>query len=346
VFLAVATALDNARPYVVALGPPESPRALVVARRSNRRATYRLGYLTFSTPLLRCLDVVYEGLLPDGQPESLRMAIDYLAARLARGGVDLVSFNHLRSEQAEQMAAVAPRAVFDRPELHRRFELVPGSYEQTISGFSKKHRYNMRRADRLFVERLGGDVRLRVFTQEQELDQFFSPAARITARTYQGGLNVGLVDNSVTRALLSAEASAGRLRCYWLEAKGEPIAHQVGCVHGDTYYLAATSFLPQYSELSPGQVLLVRVIEDLCTTNVRWIDYGFGDAEYKRIYGTEFWMEQSVRLYGRTPRATAVWAMDLAVTRGVAWLHAIADRLGVVRRLKNAWRRRVTRNGA
>lgn len=345
-FLAIVAAMGDVCPYVVAFGPSEFPRALIVARSARRRASHRVGYLRCRTPLLWCLDVAYEGLLTDHQPESLRIALDYLAGQLAGGSFDLVSFNHLRSEQAQEVGAVVRRAVLSPPELHWRFELVPGSYEQTISGFSKKHRYNVRRVDRLLVDRLGGHVRLRVFTQQQALAEFLSPAARITARSYQGGLNVGLVDNPVTRAMLSAEATAGRLRCYWLEAKGEPIAHQVGCVHGDTYHLTATSFVPQFRELSPGQVLLIRVIEDLCTANVRWIDYGFGDAEYKRIYGTESWTEQSVRLYGRTPRATAAWVMDLAATRGAAWLHAIAGRLGVARRLRNAWRRAMARAGA
>jgi CelD/BcsL family acetyltransferase involved in cellulose biosynthesis len=317
---------------------------MIVARCSRRRAAYRIGYVTFRSPTLRCLDIAYEGLLTDRQTGALSMTTEYLDGLLACGGVDLVSFNHLRTGQAEQMAAGAPRSILHSSDIHWRFQLVPGSYEQTIAGFSKKHRYNMRRADRLLVERFGGHVCLRIFAQKQELDEFIPQASRITAQSYHGGLGVGFVDNAVTRALVSAEARAGRLRCYWLEAEGKPIAHQVGCLYGDTYHLLATSFLPQYRELSPGHVLLVRVIEDLCGVGMRWIDYGFGDADYKRIYGTESWSEQTVRLYGRTARATLAWTLDVATTRGAAGGRAAAKRLGAIRRLKNTWRRRLTRD--
>jgi len=179
-----------------------------------------------------------------------------------------------------------------------------------------------------------------------EVDEFLACATQITARSYQGRLKVGLRNDRVTREALCADGRTGRLRCYWLEANTEPIAHQAGYIDSNTYHLAATSFLPQYGHLSPGQVLLVRVIEDLSTTDVRCIDYGFGDADYKRIYGTESWSEQSIRLYGRTARARLSWALDAAATRGAGALKRATEKLGAIQRIKNTWRRRLTRDHA
>jgi len=343
-FLAVVGAMDDARPHLVLLGPRESPRAMIVARTSRRRAAYRLGYLKFPSPVLRALDVVYEGLLTDGQPDSFMLALAHLVGYLRRRAFDTVSFNHLRLEQAHSVISNVRRAVVDPPELHWRFELVPRSYEHTIARLSPRDRSNIRRKAKRLTTHFKGNVRLRLFTREDELDEFMSGAVGIIAGGYQGALQVGLQDNALWRAMLSADACSRRLRCYWLEANGEPIAHETGAVYANTYHGYATAFLPKYHALSPGQMLLIRVIEDLCAVGVRCIDWGFGDAEYKRIYGTECWVEQSVRLYGRTARATVAWLLDVAVTQAASGLKSVAERLGTLRRIKNAWRRRMSRD--
>ncbi len=341
-FLAVVGALADARPHVVVIGPPESPRAMIVARRSRRRVAYRIGYVTFHSPTLQCLDVVYEGLLTDGQRNSVILAFTHLGGCLRRRDFDIVSFNHLRLEQAHSVMAHARRAVLDPPALHWRFELVPGSFDKTMARFSNATRRRRQRADRHLVKHFDGQVNLRLFTQVEELDELLPRAAQITAQSYHGRLGVGLHDEVVMRAMLSADAGAGRLRWYWLEARGKPIAHDGGCIYGDTYHAIAGSFLPQYRRLSPGQVLLIRVIENLCTAGVRWIDWGFGDAEYKRIYGTESWAEQRVSLYGRTARATVAWALDVARLRLENLFRAGVVCLGCLQWVKTAWRRRMT----
>jgi len=210
-FVAVVGALPDALPHVVMFGSRESPRALLVARSSRRRVAYRLGYTGFRSPTLRCLDVVYEGLLTDTFPGFLPLVVAYLTRRLRRGDFDLVSFNHLRLAQAQYLTNRSTSAVADEPEPHWRFELLPGSCEQSIQPFSKKHRYNIRRADRLLVDFFGGKVCLRAFTSAGEVDDFLSRAAQITAQSYQGRLKIGLRNDRVTREALCADARAGRL---------------------------------------------------------------------------------------------------------------------------------------
>ena len=150
---------------------------------------------------------------------------------------------------------------------------------------------------------------------------------------------MGFADTALWRAALATEARHGRLRCYWLEACGEPIAHQVGVVYGNTYFLEATSFLPEYRDLSPGQVLLTRVIEDLCHAGLHSVDYGFGDAGYKRIYGTLSWCEATIALYGARRRARVAYLLHRATDAAAHTLQQVARRFGVWAAIKNRWRR-------
>jgi hypothetical protein len=70
------------------------------------------------------------------------------------------------------------------------------------------------------------------------------------------------------------------------------------------------------------------------------VDYGFGDAEYKRVYGTESWNEATLLLYGRGVRPTVARSLELAslgLMRAGKWA---ARTGGLSNPIKRAWRRR------
>jgi CelD/BcsL family acetyltransferase involved in cellulose biosynthesis len=84
------------------------------------------------------------------------------------------------------------------------------------------------------------------------------------------------------------------------------------------------------------------MLEDLCDDpSVDVLDFGFGDADYKRKLGTREWEDTSVLVYGRTPRAlraaagrTAVLGADRLARRAAG-----ADRIA---KIKRRWRDRRT----
>jgi len=337
---------NHAQPYVVLVRDKTGPRGALIARLTRRRPQYRVGYARVRGPRLRYLDVLYGGILGAGDPAIRTLLVQHLRNLLGAGVVDIAMLNHVRSDDP-LLDELSRGARFTLSvEKHHCFRLVPGSFEQTIEGFSKKHRYNMRRANRLLVEHFGGNVALRVFQGESEAAAFVPRAAAVTGGSYQARLAVGFADTPLWRALLQTEARLGRLRCYWLEARGQPIAHQVGCAYGDTFYLEATSFLPEYHELSPGQVLLVRVLEDLCQAGLGWIDYGFGDAEYKRAYGTHSWDEATLELYGPNARAQVAHLVNRSTAALSRGLQRLMDALRILPTLKRAWRGRLAKASA
>lgn len=336
----------RAHPYAAMLHQGAEPRALIVGREQVRPGRIRLGYLQLPALSLRSLDIVYGGLITDNSQQAVRAVVDHLRYLIDTGRFEQIMINHLpvgdRIESALSAdRALARRSVADTSEPHWRFALVPGSYERTIQRFSRKHRYNMRRADRLLVDRFAGDVALRRFEKPAQIEELAAGAAQITACTYQAALGAGAVDTTLHRDLLRLEADHGRLRSYWLECEGRPIAFQIAVVYGDVYNLLSTAFLPQYAAVSPGQVLLVRVIRDLCESKIGWIDYGFGDAPYKRIYGTKSWDEATVHLYARTVRASSMRIAQHLATGLNRRVSDVAARCGVLTHVKKRWRGRL-----
>ena len=86
----------------------------------------------------------------------------------------------------------------------------------------------------------------------------------------------------------------------------------------------------------------MRMLDDLCREGeTRILDFGVGDAEYKRRYADRHVEEEDVVVYASTLRAmrinlvrTALVGTTDVVARGI-------QRLGLYDRLKRSWRKRL-----
>jgi CelD/BcsL family acetyltransferase involved in cellulose biosynthesis len=156
----------------------------------------------------------------------------------------------------------------DKPEPHWSLRLIPGSYEQSLGTLSARHRSQLRRHDRILMEHFKNDVQLRQFTTDEHLDELIRGSAELAELTYQARLGGAFVPTPVWRAILGSEARLGRLRAYWLVCGGRPISYMIGSVHKRAYYLDFMGYHPEYSSLSPGRVLHMRVLRDLAEAGI------------------------------------------------------------------------------
>jgi CelD/BcsL family acetyltransferase involved in cellulose biosynthesis len=349
IFAATARAMrETSAPHVALFHDGSGPRAIVIGRRSRRRLRCRLGYVHLRSPRLRCLDVVYGGLITDGSDEAKDAVRDHLRKLLTAQRVDHIMINHLPVEH-DLFAALTDRHAFpsacldgDR-ERHWRFVMADGPFENTLQRFSRKHRYNIRRADRLLVEHFDRDVTLRCAAAPREVGTFLAEAVRITDAGYQGAIGAGIGNPAVQQHLLDAAATNGRWRGYLLLGRGAPVAYQSGVICRNVFYLQSTGFRPGFARFSPGQVLLVRVLAELCAEGVRTVDYGFGDARYKRIYGNECREEVTILMLSDTlPAISARFVRQGAALAGRA-ATTLAAHLGLHDKIRRSWRRRLER---
>ncbi|GAG53196.1 unnamed protein product, partial [marine sediment metagenome] len=135
----------------------------------------------------------------------------------------------------------------------------------------------------------------------------------------------------------------GSLRAFFLKGNGGPIAVVTGTVCQRTLFLETMGYLPEFARHSPGKYLLLRVFESCCKEQLTTVDYGFGGAEYKRVYGTKCWNEATLRLYGHGARPAVA---RLIHTTSVAASELVArtlGKMGLHNRLKTKWRKRLAR---
>jgi CelD/BcsL family acetyltransferase involved in cellulose biosynthesis len=91
----------------------------------------------------------------------------------------------------------------------------------------------------------------------------------------------------------------------------------------------------------------MRLVEDLCADEtVDTVDYGFGDAEYKRRFGSRSWQEEDVLVYAPTARAVRINLVRTALLAAVGVARRVLQRGDALGRVKRGWRKRLSRRSA
>jgi CelD/BcsL family acetyltransferase involved in cellulose biosynthesis len=127
---------------------------------------------------------------------------------------------------------------------------------------------------------------------------------------------------------------------------GEPAAFWPGAIWNGTFFSGTPGYDTRYSEYGIGKYVLMRVIEDLCSeVGVDRLDYGSGDADYKRQFGSESWTEADVVLFAKRLRPLRINLTKTALEAGVRGAKAAVTRAGLAAKLRRRLRARVASKG-
>lgn len=324
----------GAIPWVLQVPGPAGD-GLVIGRRERGALSRRLGYLSLRTPPLGSLVIAHGGLLG---PVAADPALARIDALVDAGEIDHVMFYRLPAGSA-MLAALRrrPRAVVHPPARHWHLRL-DRSFAATMGRHSGRHRKRLRWEARRLAEAFGEALEFRTYERIDQLDRALDEAAAVSRASYHAGVGGLVADTPVWRAQLGPAADEGRLRVHVLSGGDRPIAAMVGVNEQDTLHVLAMAYLPAYAALSPGKHLLLHAIRRACEDGMARVDYGTGDADYKRIYGSGFVEEATVHLYGRGAAARTGWLIDRAVLGTDGLLRRAAGGRGADR-VKAAWRR-------
>jgi hypothetical protein len=75
------------------------------------------------------------------------------------------------------------------------------------------------------------------------------------------------------------------------------------------------------------------------------MDFGLGDAEYKRHFGDERWAEEDVLLFARRPRPVVVNLARAGVLEASRAGKATLERSGKLAAARRKWRERLAQRG-
>jgi hypothetical protein len=194
--------------------------------------------------------------------------------------------------------------------------------------FSSKTRNTIRRKLRAFADENGGDDRFELCTAVDQVDSFLNRAEAIARRSYQWrqGHHVAR-STTAMRSRLAYLAERGCFRGYLLSAGSTPVAYCIGSVYGGKFDYEVPGFDERFSRLSPGIVLLDRILADLFEAQVAdHLDFGAGPGEYKRMFATTNPRVVYLSYYPRRAYSILINQLDAACHLATTFGRRVASR--------------------
>jgi len=349
-YIATLTTRDEIlRPHIIILFRNEKPTTLVIGRIEDIPLEIKFGYKTLLKPLVRSLTIVYGGIVGDTSYQCCKIIISRLMQSLSQHEADVVLFNHLKLDSdIYHFAKVKPnffcRDTFHISNTHWSLALPP-SYNEFLHTLSKNTRKNIRNYSNRLKRDFGQNLIIKHISSVEEIDTILSDNEEIAKKTYKRGMGVGFHINNEIRKWYEIGLKRSILNVYILYVNGQPVAFRKAFCFTDVFISYGTDYDPFYSNYRIGNFLLNYVIEDLYKKGtIKTIDFGFGDADYKRIYCNENWIESPVYIFAPTVKGIVINLMRGCTMHVSSIAQNILKKLNLYSKVKKRWRDQLRKN--
>lgn len=217
------------------------------------------------------------------------------------------------------------------------------SFDLYQKKFKSKTRSTLKRKVAKFAEGKLESEWFRKFVDPSEMSTFFRLAHQVSAKTYQHhlfGRGLPQDDEFIYRAVEMAKKKL--VRGYLLLLNERPVAYTYGPVLKDGVYLFDyNGYDPEFAALSPGNVLQLKTIEDLCNEEgIRVYDLCVGENEHKMLFSSAS-RDCGDFLVFRMSFSNVIWVTSNLAT---IWVSKLAGILLRVLNLKNLIKKVIRRN--
>ena len=169
------------------------------------------------------------------------------------------------------------------PFQRRHMIELPETHDEYWSKFNSKTRSTLRRKLKQF-----GDCRLELINKPFQIPGFLENAQEISKRSWQSDLlGLRVQNDEFETQIFTFLATQNALRAYLLWQDDTPVSFCIGTQHNGIFNYEEVGYDRDYSKKSPGQVLVIKMLEEMYERDQPTLfDFGGGDAEYKRQFGT------------------------------------------------------------
>lgn len=346
--MVVESSKEVLRPHVIALYRDGKPDVILIGRLERKGFKFKVGYVPLYSPRVRCLTFVYGAVRGNSSPENILALLQEVLRCLHVSEADLAQFEFVRLDSPLYRLALNLPGLLTRdsnpPSQLHHLLVLPDNIEAVYSAMSSSRRKEVRRNTRRLQCHAAGAPSVTCYESLNEFDHLFGDVEKIARKTYQRGLRVGFSDTPEIRSRLAEGARQGWLRAYVFYLGERPCAFWIGMLYENTFVSEYMGYDPEFSQFSPGMVLIMNVIERFCSGtdgNVRELDFGLGHAEYKNALCSTKWLEATIFLFGSTPRGVTSKAIRILAKLADRSARRILSSTGVIMKLKRTWRDRL-----
>jgi CelD/BcsL family acetyltransferase involved in cellulose biosynthesis len=211
---------------------------------------------------------------------------------------------------------------------------------------SSKHRYNLRRQDKKFIETFPDQIEWQWHTHLPDLDALCKRMEEVAAKTYQRGLGAGFVNDEIHRRRLSEFARRDLIRIMLLTVNGQPKAYWLGTAYNGVFHSTSLGYTPDITDFGVGNLMLFKLVDRLVADGFTALDFGSGDAEYKDRFSDQSQDEADATLYSGRFRSRCIQDYVAAIGKIDQAARTIIARMGALNRLKRKWRDRLAAKAA
>lgn len=219
---------------------------------------------------------------------------------------------------------------------------LPKTFAEYDASLGKKRRGQFKASERKLNAACGSPVRIERITTLEDLPRYLESVHALSKVSWQGQkLGQVIEPNSPAAKRIEDFTRKRWFRGYLLRSDKDVIAFVIGFQSDGVYDYQKIGYDPKWAAYSPGNVMLYRLIEDLCTHDpAELIDLGGGDSQYKRVFGTDSFDEQNVYLMRRSAYTAVARATHGAFTAVSAATRAGLQRTGLLERARRVLRGR------
>jgi CelD/BcsL family acetyltransferase involved in cellulose biosynthesis len=155
----------------------------------------------------------------------------------------------------------------------------------TVEEFRKAHGRTGKRGYKRLWKRLATGMKTEMSIDEAEAAIFMDMLFMLHTKRWKAAGKSGVLQGKEIRAFHEEAAlgfhKKGMLRLYRMLFEERTLAVLYGFVHRNWLYAYLMGFDPDFSELSPGRLMLLSVAEDCITRGVAGMDFLRGSENYK-----------------------------------------------------------------
>jgi CelD/BcsL family acetyltransferase involved in cellulose biosynthesis len=335
------------RPHVMCLSFNGTAKTIFVCRIEETYINCKFGYKTIFKIKVKAINISYGGILGDTSRECCMLLISEIMKSLSHGEADIAFFNNLQIDsETFSIAAKTPSFLFRDhltiPNLHWRM-LAPKNMEDFYNSIDYKFRKNLRRTTRHLAKIYPSKIVVQRFRKVDEVNTFMNHAESIAEKTYQRSLNVGFKDNSQTRQLILLAAQRDCFRGYILYIDDRPVSFERTTKYGKTLFCEDAAYDPAYKDGEPGTNLFLKLLEDVCNEKeIENIDFGFGDALYKKNFCDQVLQEKSVYIFAPTLKGLLINITRTGINAISHFAVITASKMKLTQKIKKYWRNHIT----
>lgn len=259
----------------------------------------------------------YRGLMPSGgdytglllgkkEAECLKLFLKYLAEdddwdfiylydvhENSRIPYLLQKYSHQPLRFEVEMGAVCP------------YLPLPNSIDALFKGFSKKFRNNLRRCMRN-LEKDHGKVKVKRYDELYSIEEAMKTLFELHGKRWRSKGMSETLNAQLIRARIDFHIDLAKMlaRNNWLSlnfltVNDKPVAGLYGFEYNKIMFAAVIGFDPEYSRYSPGNLLLLKIIEKCIMERLREFDFMKGEELYKFEWTKKFRRNVNIRFVNK-----------------------------------------------